>query len=434
MRKQQKYIFLLDVLALLSCLWLALVLRHFDFLVWGEFLNLILPFAVLFVIYLFVFYLFGIYDHQQYTSLSNIFNKLVYLHTFNLLLGITLFYLVPYFAVQPKTILIIVIGLSLAWFCFSRLYLLPLLLGQKKKTLILAEGRAVQELLESKNNFYFNFDFEVANLNSPTEIFNKIKQDKVEVLILDFQHQFVKNHLADLYHLFFRHIVFLDLVKFYEDYFEREPITLLSPNWCLKKIDNFIGTIHDKIMRIIDIVGSLLLSLVAILFLPFIVLAIKLDDGGRVFFSQERIGQNGRKIKIWKIRTMTFIDETMGELKNQNTRVGNFLRKTRLDELPQLWNVFKGDLSLIGPRPERPQAVEIYAQKIPYYNVRHLVRPGLSGWAQLNQQNHPHQQLDVEATEEKLSYDLYYISHRSLWFNLKIATRTLLVILRQEGK
>lgn len=139
-----------------------------------------------------------------------------------------------------------------------------------------------------------------------------------------------------------------------------------------------------------------------------------------------------------KFRTMTFANDggkwKEEGLKNKVTRVGAFLRKTRVDELPQLWNVLRGDISLIGPRPEFHDAVQQYGQQIPYYNVRHLIKPGLSGWAQIYHDNHPHHGLDVDATAEKLSYDLYYIKNRSIVLDAIIALKTLKTLILSRGK
>ena len=119
---------------------------------------------------------------------------------------------------------------------------------------------------------------------------------------------------------------------------------------------------------------------------------------------------------------------------NRVTRVGNLLRKTRLDEFPQLWNVLKGDISLIGPRPEFPDAVKHYTDEIPYYNVRHLIKPGLSGWAQIYQEQHPHHGVDTFRTADKLSYDLYYIKNRSFLLDIKIALRTVKTLASIAGR
>jgi len=117
---------------------------------------------------------------------------------------------------------------------------------------------------------------------------------------------------------------------------------------------------------------------------------------------------------------------------NKVTKVGAFLRTTRLDEFPQLWNVLKGDISLIGPRPEFPGPVEHYTKEIPYYNIRHLIKPGLSGWAQIYGA-HPHHSTDVSKTKEKLSYDLFYIKSRSFWLDIKIALKTIKALLSRSG-
>lgn len=116
------------------------------------------------------------------------------------------------------------------------------------------------------------------------------------------------------------------------------------------------------------------------------------------------------------------------------TRFGAFLRKSRLDEFPQLWNVIRGDLSLIGPRPEIPSLVKEYEDQIPYYDIRHLIKPGLSGWAQLYHDNHPHHASDVQETKVKLSYDLYYIKNRSVLLDFKIALKTLKKLASRAGK
>ena len=132
---------------------------------------------------------------------------------------------------------------------------------------------------------------------------------------------------------------------------------------------------------------------------------------------------------------MTGSDTGDSVLKSEQriTRVGRFLRKSRIDELPQLWNVLRGDLSLIGPRPELPALVKRYEEEVPFYNVRHLITPGLSGWGQINDYDVPRQGLDVEKTRKKLAYDLYYITNRSLFLDLKIALKTLKTLLSRVG-
>jgi lipopolysaccharide/colanic/teichoic acid biosynthesis glycosyltransferase len=167
------------------------------------------------------------------------------------------------------------------------------------------------------------------------------------------------------------------------------------------------------------------------------VVAIKLEEGLRapIIYSQERVGFGGRIIRVHKFRSMRVDAEKDGKAqwaqKNDSrvTRIGNFIRNTRIDELPQIFNVLKGEMSFVGPRPERPQFVEELAQQIPYYRERHRVKPGITGWAQLC---YPYG-ASVYDAEQKLTYDLYYIKNHSLMFDLYILVRTVEVILLGKG-
>ena len=225
--------------------------------------------------------------------------------------------------------------------------------------------------------------------------------------------------------------------KIYEDIFDRVPISLLKYNWFLENISTQPRGTYDTLKRIMDITVSLPLILVSLVFYPIAWLAIKLDDGGPLLISQERVGKRGRIIHLSKFRSMERNDLNLGSAthaENKVTRVGKILRDTRIDELPQLWSVLKGDLSLIGPRPELPAGVAHYTEEIPYYNVRHLIKPGLSGWAQIYQEEHPHHGLDSLGTASKLSYDLYYIKNRSFLLDIKIALRTIKTLASIAGR
>jgi lipopolysaccharide/colanic/teichoic acid biosynthesis glycosyltransferase len=171
------------------------------------------------------------------------------------------------------------------------------------------------------------------------------------------------------------------------------------------------------------------------LILPFVSLAIYLESPGPIFYTQKRVGKGGKIFKIIKFRTMhpgAENGQPVWTAPNDNriTKVGKFLRKTYLDELPQLINVLKGEMSLVGPRPERPEFVEILRKASPLYDQRHQVRPGMAGWALIHQGY-------VDSVEEslvKLEYDLYYIQHQSLWFDLKILLRAFFQALSLKGR
>jgi lipopolysaccharide/colanic/teichoic acid biosynthesis glycosyltransferase len=185
--------------------------------------------------------------------------------------------------------------------------------------------------------------------------------------------------------------------------------------------------------RVMDISVSSVLFIGSLLVYPFVFMAIKFEDRGPMIYRDIRIGKDNKIITIFKFRSMTVgvVPETG---KKAETKVGKFMRKTRIDELPQLINVLKGELSLIGPRPEQPKIVEEYMKTVPFYNVRHLITPGLSGWAQIYHDNHPHHGVDVGATKEKLSYDLYYVKNRSIVLDAIIGLKTVKTIFLSKGK
>jgi sugar transferase (PEP-CTERM system associated) len=208
----------------------------------------------------------------------------------------------------------------------------------------------------------------------------------------------------------------------------------LKPSWLIFS-DGFRASRWTRfVKRMLDLSLSIIVFIVAAPFMVLTALAVKLDSAGPVLYSQERVGENGRVFKIYKFRSMR-TDAERGtpiwarDKDDRITRVGRFIRLTRLDELPQLWNVMSGDMSFVGPRPERPFFVEQLAQEIPFYMQRHAVKPGLTGWAQVKYQYGS----SIEDAMEKLRYDLYYIKHLSIVFDLTIVLDTVKVILFGKG-
>jgi len=169
-------------------------------------------------------------------------------------------------------------------------------------------------------------------------------------------------------------------------------------------------------------------------FIPFIVLAVRLSSPGPIFFRQTRVGLRGRPFSVIKFRTMRQDAEAKGAVwaaKNDPrvTPLGRFMRRTRLDEIPQLWNVLRGEMGFVGPRPERPEFVQWLSGEIPFYELRHLIRPGITGWAQVRY----HYGASLEETKQKLEYDLYYVKHLSLGLDLLIMFETVKTILLGRG-
>lgn len=228
----------------------------------------------------------------------------------------------------------------------------------------------------------------------------------------------------------------LELVTFLERETGKVRLDLLNPSWMIFSEGFGRGRIHDTLERCFDIVASLLLLVVAAPIMVLTALAIKVSEGPKatIFYRQVRVGQHGRPFRLLKFRSMREDAEKDGAqwaAKNDSrvTRIGAFIRLTRIDELPQILNVLRGEMSFVGPRPERPEFVEQLEERIPYYRERHTIKPGITGWAQLC---YPYGSSEQDATE-KLQYDLFYVKNHSLLFYLAILVQTVEVILWRKG-
>jgi sugar transferase (PEP-CTERM system associated) len=208
----------------------------------------------------------------------------------------------------------------------------------------------------------------------------------------------------------------------------------LRPSWLIFSDGFRARWLTRAAKRLIDIVLAVVGLVVAAPLMLLTAIAVWLDSPGQVLYAQERVGEHGRRFTLYKFRSMR-IDAERGtpiwarEQDERVTAVGRFIRVTRLDELPQLWNVLLGDMSFVGPRPERPFFVEQLAQAIPFYRQRHAVKPGITGWAQVKYRYGA----SIEDAREKLRYDLYYVKHLSIIFDLTIVFDTVKVILWRKG-
>lgn len=444
-KKEPWLLFLGDILMFVISLWMTLVLRLGEIPTSTVFSDHLVPFSILFLIWLFVFFIAGLYEKHTSIFKSLLPARLLNTQILNSLLAVVFFYFVPYFGITPKTILFIYLIISLILIFIWRTY------GQNifgfrsnESAMIIGRGVEMQAVYREVNdNPRYGFKFissvdldRLSEIDLQKDVIEKIYNEGISVVVIDLQNENIEKNLPHFYNLLFSQVRFVDLNSLYEEIFDRIPVSLLNYNWFLENVSLSSNVLYDFLKRLMDIVISFIFGLISLVFYPFIILAIKLEDGGSVYIQQNRVGRNNSLINIRKFRTMSFNDNEEGGNKQNNriTKVGNFLRRSRLDELPQLWNILVGDLSLIGPRPELPALTQVYEKEIPYYNVRHLIEPGLSGWAQLYHENHPHQGKNIEETKNKLSYDLYYIKNRSLALDFKIALKTLKALLSRTGK
>lgn len=212
------------------------------------------------------------------------------------------------------------------------------------------------------------------------------------------------------------------------------PLDGLNPSTLIFTDGFRMSTSQQIFRRLLSFAVSLIALLICLPFLPFIVLAVRLSSPGPIFFSQTRVGHRGRPFTAYKFRTMRKDAEKQGAVwaakdDPRVTKIGRVLRNTRLDEIPQLWNVLRGDMAFVGPRPERPEFVQWLSREIPFYDLRHMIRPGITGWAQVRYQYGA----SLEETKRKLEYDLYYVKHQSIGLDLLVMFETIKTIILRRG-
>jgi len=444
-KKEPIILVLGDIFFLYLSLFITLLVITSGFPYKKDVLDHLAPFSILFAAWIIVFFIAGLYDKHTSIFREKLPSIILNAQTTNSFLAVLFFYLIPYFVITPKTNLFIYLIISFILLVFWRVYLFGVIRSpEKKQALLIASGEEMEELFREVNSdprYELEFSDRV-NLEKEKGAFlistlkEKFAKNNFSAIVVDFGNPKVQLVLPELYMLFKNKIEIIDGHQIYEEIFDRVPVSIIDYRWFISNISLSPKFSYDLLKRLMDILISLPLALISLILYPFIFLSLKLEDGREIFSYQDRIGQNNKVIRLIKFRTMEFNDggkwETEGK-KNKITKTGEFLRKTRIDELPQLWNVLKGDISLIGPRPEFPDPVDYYNENVPHYNIRHLIKPGLSGWAQIYHDNHPHHGTDVNETKVKLSYDLFYIKNRSFFLDLKIALKTIRILLSRSG-
>lgn len=426
-----------DVTILLFALAVSLAIRYQTVLVGGVFEQHALAFTPIFVVSLIAFFIAGLYDKDSFIYQGKIFSRLSSSYIAIIIFSLAIFYIFPYAGLTPKITLAWYVFVSYAFVFTWRMAIRSLFTFQTRyKTVLIGEGSAFDELAkylqETKSH-----PFVLVSYLSPKEAeyeFGRGTFPKdITAIIFDFKDTALESLQEYIYQKGVEEGVFLiDAIKVYEDVFEKLYLPTLNYGWFFEH--SLTRRLYTFFKRTFDVLVALPLGLFTLILSPFVALAIKLETNGPILIHQKRLGRFGKTVTMFKFRTMTFSDEGvwLKEKGNTNkvTKVGHFLRASRIDELPQLWNILKGELSLIGPRPDIFSLGEKLQTEIPYYQLRYIVTPGLSGWAQIMQEKPPQ---SVEETRLRLQYDLYYIKHRSLLLELSIALKTIKTLLMRTG-
>ena len=271
-----------------------------------------------------------------------------------------------------------------------------------------------------------------------------IEQENISIIVANPKGEYIERVMPTLFDLAFLkfEFTFLDFYKVYEDTFDRVPLSALHYNWFIQHVSQTRSLVYETLKRGFDIAGSLVLMFFLVLLLPVIAIAMRIEGKGPLFITQDRIGRFNKKVHVYKLRTMTSNDKGSSTWLNEDkvkenvvTKVGAILRKTSIDEVPQIWNILKGEMSLIGPRNDIEGLGQRLSSEIPYYTIRNFVKPGVTGWAQTHQQ-YMGDNISPQSLEEskvRLAYDLYYVKNRSFFLDFEIALRTFKTLLSRFG-
>lgn len=443
-----------DIAALYVALFLSLWARSFeipDTAIWDKHWPV---FTIIFCIWIIVFFINGFYDLQKARNSVVFFSSFLGTITLNFFIAIAYFYITDFRDITPKTILLLLTLTYIPLFGAWRVAVQNILSGHTLQNRVLfiglvAENIQLIEVLIKNPQIGFSVVGVVADYPdsaplplpagvavwSSHEPFDRlVKAHHVDTIVVA-AGSLTEPVTKELYKMIFMHAQVVDLVTFYEMITHRVPVLALNEAWFLENIQEKEKQIYDSVKIFFDYaIGAVMALIGAVMFIPIAAL-IYFYDKGPIFIKQKRIGRDEKEFVLYKFRTMVMDAEKNGmqftaPRDKRITPVGRFLRVTRLDELPQALNILLGEMSFIGPRPERPEFVEEIAGYMPFYHVRHLVKPGLTGWAQINR--------GYYATREehliKLQYDLYYIKHRSLLLDGAILLKTIRVVVKWLGR
>lgn len=416
--------FAADLLLFHLALFITLALRYGSLPDLDLWLSNQLPFLIVYFLWMVIFYVAGLYDMEKFISEKEIRNRTFKTMITAGVLAIMIFYLVPYFKITPKTTLVMntMIVFFLVWF-WRKIFFIRAAKSSKIKIFFPESGEEIKNLAELINSRP-QMGYETTENLKDANIVIASKENKKN-----------NDYVQALYEIVRNGKTVMDFDKFYELVTGKIPVSLIGKTWFLENLLEINKQAFEKAKRTLDVTMVVLLLVPFLALFPFIALLIKTTSKGPVFYRQKRVGKNGKIFEIVKFRSMMAGAEKNGaqwakEKDERVTMAGNFLRAARLDELPQIWNILKGDLSFIGPRPERPEFTEELEKQIPHYSMRHLIKPGLSGWAQIN---FPYG-ASVEDAMEKLQYDLFYIKNRSLLLEISIILKTIMIILSHSGR
>ena len=426
------FLFAGDIIALYASLFIALILRYgSDF--YDQFINFhALPFTIIFAIWLVVFYISGLYDLRRLRNNLDFFKILTLAISINGLLATTFFYFLPIFGITPKTNLFVFIAAFACIELFWRRHFNKIASSGKapNKVLLVGNSKTADEIsVMISANPQFGYEivsrFSEEKTNGGHSPLHAVIQERgINIVVVPRHLKHNPRFTSELYELLSQGIEIHDLANFYELVMRKIPLADVDETWFLDHLVNH-AKFYDQLKRACEVLFAVLLQIVVLPLELLIIIIIKITSFGPVVYKQIRVGKNDKEFTLYKFRTMRIDAEKNGAQWSESaddrvTPFGKLLRQTHVDELPQLINIINGNLSFVGPRPERPEFVALLKKQIPYFEIRSIVHPGVTGWAQIN---HRYGAPDADSYE-KLQYDIYYIKNRSIILDLAIIIKT----------
>jgi exopolysaccharide biosynthesis polyprenyl glycosylphosphotransferase len=450
MNKSKKLLLLLgDISILYLSLYITLAIRYQSWPSLSSWQQHFSAFSLVFVFWLIIFYINDLYNLFLAVNNERFFRKTLQAISVAALLSALYFYLSPYIGIAPKTnLLIYIFVFASLFFAWRRTF--NWLLHHRVPRLSLAfvgYNSQVKELIrELQTNPHLGFRVAmivsghtsghldgVKVVNETKKIRTFVRQENINTIILATDLNRSEELRSVLFSCLPMRVNFRSLSDFYEQITGRIPIEAIGETWFLENLSEGSKRSYDIIKRAYDLLIASFILIITAYFWPIIGLLLKIENKEPIFFTQIRAGKDGRTFRMLKFRTqrtVSAIPEPAKKNDTRTTRVGNFLRKTRIDEIPQVINILLGDMSFIGPRPERPEIIASLEQAVPFYNERLLVKPGLTGWDQVSGEYHSP---SLEDTLKKLQHDLYYIKNRSLYLDATIVLKTIATIFSRAG-
>ncbi len=429
--REKKTLLLLGDVVLMYAALAAMIWFRFDGWNQSQFLEHLLPFSFLYVLWVLALYVLGLYELSVLPSTQKFQARLMGVLVVLFSLGAAYFYLVSTPSITPKTNLLVHValfgGLAIVW---RHLFFRSLSKRRPWKFGIFGDPERARDL-HGHISAHRHLGYESVTFKQLDEtLAEKIDRYGLNVVVLPSMQEAESDTLTFLYESLPRGIVCMDYAQAYERFSRKIPVAFVDQRWFISHVADQQDGLYQQIKRMGDVLMAALIFLCTLPLWAFIALAIFLEDRGSIFYSQVRVGHRGVPFSIYKFRSMRQDAERHGAQwaqKNDQrvTRVGRFLRASHLDELPQLLNVMRGDISLVGPRPERPEFVSQLEGEISHYHVRHLIKPGFTGWAQINFRY----ARSVMDSREKFEYDLYYIKNHSLALDVLILMKTIRLVL-----